>query len=785
MAAIQVERHDLAFPIIKEMNEHLRKRYESDFQITRGSSRGHGKRNKRSAGGGSKNNYLGTSESKSNGRFLGIHNEHVRKPTWSTDDLIAGFARMQAKQAESKKRKKKEKDKTKVKAKFPEPPPGQFFNAFGESVTPSDILYAFQFVDLRNDRKITIDEMQIACDRLNIDKPEKMYGYLNVNNNDSVDFNDWKQALSEKKSKLKPFWYAVLGGKALELSPLPVDYDIDDANQLLSDGSSADQNARILALHSITRKMCMKLSEEKFHKLYKKCLSNIITQLYDRNNYVIREACICLGKIMIARRAQYVKFAVKTLEALYEIIKINDEKIHISAHQAAKVLIRFIPDSKKFPIFAIVSRGCTDKSFLLTRNSSFEYVNHILARMVQVDQQRNDRFWAYMEKVLDSGLSDANQDVRDAAYSALAKTELLRKDLAMEYVKSLRKAQKEKYSSIKKYVLAHIQEEDFGSEGPGLLIALGGGGHGSNGGNYPNWGQVVDTPPKDKKHKKKTSVSKINKSAPKLMDKSSRLGAPSPKITTDSRFTLTPQGFAELGAHYTAKKEKEKAKAGNKSKAQSRKKTHTGSPVGRKGGKSKSPNNKLDRPRKDRAITIGTASDNRKKLKGRTNSETGRKKKVKASATTDDYTPSRTRERAGTSSRNLRQRPSTARQSKEKKKGKKGNSDSFSKKKAEQEFNSKSKKKSKKKKKEDFMSKMSMQDQARQALCITGHKVMVQAFIEKTENLAGTINFQQFRECLSGLDLDVGKGDALKAFSELDEDKEEGRYLCLCLYVFV
>merc|ERR1712190_400221 len=124
--------------------------------------------------------------------------------------------------------------------------------------------------------------------------------------------------------------------------------------------------------------MCMKLSEEKFHKLFKKCLGNIILQLYDKKNYVIRETCVCFGKIMIARRAQFVKFAVRTLEALYEIIKINDDKTHNSAHQAAKVLIRFIPDSKKFPIFAIVTKGCQEKAFLQTRDSSFEYVNHIL-----------------------------------------------------------------------------------------------------------------------------------------------------------------------------------------------------------------------------------------------------------------------------------------------------------------------------------------------------------------------------------------------------------------------
>eukprot|EP01084_Bolivina_argentea_P160564 279596_1 len=68
--------------------------------------------------------------------FKGNEHKSNTKHTWSTNDLNAGFAQIQLKQAESvKKKKKKEKDKTKVKAKFPQPPPGQFFNCFGESVT--------------------------------------------------------------------------------------------------------------------------------------------------------------------------------------------------------------------------------------------------------------------------------------------------------------------------------------------------------------------------------------------------------------------------------------------------------------------------------------------------------------------------------------------------------------------------------------------------------------------------------------------------------------------------
>eukprot|EP01084_Bolivina_argentea_P076059 137815_1 len=99
-------------------------------------------------------------EHKSNQMNLKGMNIKNRIHTWSPNDIPVEIAKMQLKEAESvKKKKKKEKDKTKVKAKFPESPPGQFYNCFGESVTPHDILYAFQFIDIRNDGKITIDEM--------------------------------------------------------------------------------------------------------------------------------------------------------------------------------------------------------------------------------------------------------------------------------------------------------------------------------------------------------------------------------------------------------------------------------------------------------------------------------------------------------------------------------------------------------------------------------------------------------------------------------------------------
>ena len=96
-----------------------------------------------------------------------------------------------------------------------EPPPGQFFNPFGESVTPKDIQYAFEFVDYRNNHRISLVDLQVACEKMDVDKPERIFAYLDVGDQHNVDFNDWKQALSERQWT-EYVWY--------DESPLNINY---------------------------------------------------------------------------------------------------------------------------------------------------------------------------------------------------------------------------------------------------------------------------------------------------------------------------------------------------------------------------------------------------------------------------------------------------------------------------------------------------------------------------------------------------------------------------------
>ena len=60
-----------------------------------------------------------------------------------------------------------------------------------------------------------------------------------------------------------------------------------------------------------------------------------------------------------------------------------------------------------------------------------------------------------------SGLNDSDPGVRDLAYIALVKVEMLNKDVANKYIPSLKKTRKEKYDSLKKEELRRIQKGEM------------------------------------------------------------------------------------------------------------------------------------------------------------------------------------------------------------------------------------------------------------------------------------------------------------------------------------
>merc|ERR1712087_676716 len=139
---------------------------------------------------------------------------------------------------------------------------------------------------------------------------------------------------------------------------------------------------------------------------------------------------------------------------------LQDTKKHISSKQAAMCLIKYCPDRKEQPLMKLISEGCNDKGFKLLRCTSFEYVNFYLFAMIKEFEEKKKKFWEYLEHAIKGGLGDSDPNVRMSCYAALVKVEMLKKDLAEKYIKTLKKARKDKYESIKKEELRRIQSSD-------------------------------------------------------------------------------------------------------------------------------------------------------------------------------------------------------------------------------------------------------------------------------------------------------------------------------------
>ena len=337
-------------------------------------------------------------------------------------------------------------------------------NGFGELLGDDDMTFAFEFIDHKKDRKITLDEFQLICKRLNVNgNPDDLFTALDEQKSQSVKLGAFKSAIEQRNDKLMDFWNKLLTSKGLEQGAMDGDMEISEANKILTNLKNKEDQ-RLKAMYSITRKFCSLKkwdNPEKFEKDFKKSIGPLLNQLKDRNTAIIRECCICFAKIIMARTSGYKSCAQRTMENFIEVIKLQDTKTHRSGEQAAATLIKYVPDRSACPIMKLITDGCCEKNFTLLRQSCFGYVNYYLYTMIKEFEDKKKVFWDLLEKALKSGMGDSDPTVRDLAYSALVKVELLKKDLAEKYIKTLKKTRKEKYDSIKKEELVKIKSDDY------------------------------------------------------------------------------------------------------------------------------------------------------------------------------------------------------------------------------------------------------------------------------------------------------------------------------------
>ena len=94
---------------------------------------------------------------------------------------------------------------------------------------------------------------------------------------------------------------------------------------------------------------------------------------------VVRECCIVIAKISIVRQGHMTRWVQRILEKLFDTMRTNVDIIAISAHQAAKSILRCVPDSSKLEILKEIIAASRSKHPQV-RVRAYEYIALLIER---------------------------------------------------------------------------------------------------------------------------------------------------------------------------------------------------------------------------------------------------------------------------------------------------------------------------------------------------------------------------------------------------------------------
>jgi len=328
-------------------------------------------------------------------------------------------------------------------------PKVEILNPFGEPLSGADIQYAFDMCDENDDRRITYKEFKACAENLGIEMSEKnlkaYFTSMDKDQNHALDFGEFKEALLNVQPDNVGVWQKMLGASALDLQPTSEDPSIDDIVKLLST-KRAPWRERVGALQSFAKHAVQPMKKGKFDGIMRKVREPMMTQLGDRRSIVVRECCIVIAKVSLVRQKWMTRWVPRILEVLFEVIRMNVDIMSVSGQQAAKAIIRCVPDDgKKLEILTKLVKA-TEETHIIVREKAFEYIRMMLEETRVEGTKRTKQFWLKVMKALKAGVKDAATDVRHAA--SLAACELYMKNQSRtesEVLVCLRSAQRERF----------------------------------------------------------------------------------------------------------------------------------------------------------------------------------------------------------------------------------------------------------------------------------------------------------------------------------------------------
>merc|ERR1719499_1699571 len=149
------------------------------------------------------------------------------------------------------------------------------------------------------------------------------------------------------------------------------------------------------------------MNQKKFNQLMRPVREPLIQQLEDRRSAVVRECCIVIAKIAMVQEKNMTRWAPRILEALFFAIRQKVEIIAISAHQAAKAIVRCVPDSKKLDLLKKL-KAASVENYIIMRQRAFEYLTMMIRDTKENGTKRSGDFWTKSVNMVEHGVQDAS-----------------------------------------------------------------------------------------------------------------------------------------------------------------------------------------------------------------------------------------------------------------------------------------------------------------------------------------------------------------------------------------
>lgn len=126
----------------------------------------------------------------------------------------------------------------------------------------------------------------------------------------------------------------------------------------------------------------------------------------ERRSQVMRVACETFGKILLKWKRDFIRYAPKTIEHLYELIRQKIEIVKNSASAVVLTLIKVCPDKSRCKILDILGKEGTTSKFQHLKTEIFRFL--IVYFVHQSPTLKNEtKFWNILMGYTQKGVKDS------------------------------------------------------------------------------------------------------------------------------------------------------------------------------------------------------------------------------------------------------------------------------------------------------------------------------------------------------------------------------------------